>query len=329
MEPPDHVSVVIVVWNHRRYLPGCISALLAQEYPFIDITVVDNASHDGSAEWIQEHAPYARLLRLETNQGFCRAFNLGARDSSGEYILSLNPDVVVRPGFISGLVHTAKQDPRIGIVSPKLLRGDAPNRLDSTGLFLDRQRFPYDRGQMELDDGRYDSQTEIFGVCGGAGFYRRSMLKDLADGQDEYLDEDFFAYYEDVDLAWRAKMRGWRSVFSPEAVAEHTRGWGDTLRKHPGQNGPGPRYALRNRYLMMVKNDSFGALIPVLPSIILRDSQRMMYMLLFRRDALAGISDLFRLLPEALKKRRAIQACRAVPPKDLHRWFVRREKSPS
>ncbi len=121
-------------------------------------------------------------------------------------------------------------------------------------------------------------------------------------------------------------MRGWRSVFSPEAVAEHTRGWGDTLRKRPGQNGPGPRYALRNRYLMMVKNDSFGALLPALPSIMLRDAGRMLYMLLFRRDALAGIADLFRLLPGALKKRRAIQSRRTVQPKDLRYWFVKRGK---
>lgn len=319
-----HVSVVIVSWNHRSCLPDCLGSLASQNHPQIDITVVDNASQDGSAEWVAANAPDVRLIQLATNQGFSRAFNLGARTSMGEFVLSLNPDVCARPDFIKELVLAAQQDEQIGIVSPKLLRADDPSHLDSTGLFLDRRRFPYDRGQMEVDQGRYDENTEVFGACGAAALFRRAMLQDLAHPQDEYFDEDFFAYYEDADLAWRAKLSGWRCVYAPGAVAEHIRGWGDTLRKHAGQNGAGPRYALRNRYLMLVKNDSINSLLRDLVWILPREVQRLTYMLLFRRDALGGISDFFQLLPEARRKRREIQTRRTVPPLELRRWFVRR-----
>jgi GT2 family glycosyltransferase len=322
----EHVSVVIVTWNHRDCIPSCIAALTSQVYPSMDITVVDNDSYDGSAEWILEQAPSIRLIRLNTNQGFSRAFNLGAQTSRGEFILSLNPDVCVRPGFVAVLVHTAKIDQQIGVVSPKLLRADNPNRLDSTGLFIDRQRFPYDRGQMEPNDGRYDADWEVFGACGAAALYRRSMLVDLAHEGYEYFDESFFAYYEDADLSWRARLRGWQCVYAPEAVADHVRGWGDTLRKHTIRENNGPRYALRNHYLMMVKNDTPREFLYDFLPILFREIQRLIYILLFRREVLAGIGDFFRLLPGALKKRRYIQSSRVVAPAEMRRWYTKRRK---
>ena len=169
------VSIVIVTWNHAQYLPHCLGAITNQTYSKVDITVVDNASLDGSADWISANNPQIRLIRLNSNQGFSKAFNLGARTSNGEFILSLNPDVNARPDFLSKMVLEAQKDATIGIVAPKLLWADDPSKIDSTGLFINRQRRPYDRGQKEADRKQYDDNTEIFGACGAAALYRRSM----------------------------------------------------------------------------------------------------------------------------------------------------------
>ncbi len=318
--PPD-ISVVIVNWNHGKDLPACLQTLQAQQ-PRPEIIVVDNASSDSSAEWVQQNAPGVRLLRLESNQGFARAFNLGAAQSASPWVASINPDITLRAGFFEALRTAAEQDERIGICAPKLLRADRPELLDSTGLFINRWRRPYDRGQMRPDEGQYDRQAEIFGACGAAVLFRRTMLEDIAvNGQ--YFDEDFFAYYEDIDLAWRAQMRDWRALYVPAAVAEHARGWGDTLRKGSGQGGAGPRLALRNRYLMSAKNDAGRYLILDLPGTKLREIPRLAYMLLFRPAALLGIVDIFRLLPAILRKRRIIRARQTVPDRDLRAWFTR------
>lgn len=316
------VSVVIVTWNHRSFLPTCLESLSTQTGPTFRVTVVDNASQDGSADWVQENALHVNLIRLKSNVGFSAAFNLGAKTTESLFVLSLNPDVRVKSDFISNLVAAADLDPQIGIVAPKLLRTDDNRYLDSTGLFVNRQRRPYDRGQMQLDQGQFDQKTEVFGACGAAAFYRRSMLEDLAVNQ-EYFDEDFFAYYEDADLAWRAKLRGWRSVFCPSAVAEHVRGWGDTFRKRPSLKGTGPRLALRNHLLMILKNGSGYSLLRDMPLIIVMEIMRLFYMIIFRRDALYGLVDFFQLAPKVKEKRKLIQDRRTVNDRDLRNWFIR------
>jgi GT2 family glycosyltransferase len=322
------VSVVIVNWNHGRFLGECLDALLVQDTPSFDVTVVDNGSTDGSPEWVARHYPDVRLLRFSDNRGFSRAFNRGVRRTAGAFVLSLNPDVTVRPGFISAMVHAADRDARIGMVAPKLLRADDPAVLDSTCLCIDRRRRPYDRGQGEVDRGQYDARGDGFGACGAAALYRRTMLDDLAlDG--EYFDEDFFAYCEDTDLAWRAQLRGWRCVYAPRAVATHARGWGDTLRKrgHAAKNGRGPRLALRNRYLMAIKNDAWGHLLADLPFILAAELPRLAYSALVAPEVLLGIPDLVRAWPSALRKRRRVRGQRTVGDAVVRRWFVAPEKA--
>jgi GT2 family glycosyltransferase len=149
------------------------------------------------------------------------------------------------------------------------------------------------------------------------------MLEDVApDG--EYLDESFFAYYEDADLAWRARLRGWRCAYAPRAVATHARGWGDTLRKrrHVLEEVNGPRLALRNRYLMACKNDAAVHFLADLPLILGAELPRLAYAALTRPTTLLGLVDLVRALPLALRKRRQIRSRRRVDDADIRRWFV-------
>lgn len=317
------VSVVVVNWNHGALIGECLDALLAQDYPSFDVIVVDNGSTDGSPEWISRHHSGIQLYRLGENLGFSKAFNTGARRARGALVLSLNPDVIVEPGFLRGMVAVLSQNERIGTVAPKLLQADDPSILDSTGLFIDRRRRPYDRGQGETDRDQYDARSEVFGACGAAALYRRAMLEDLAI-EGEYFDEDFFAYYEDADLAWRAHLRGWRCVYAPEAVATHARGWGDTLRKRGRvtKKATGPRLALRNRYLMTVKNDAWRYFLIDLPWILGAELPRLAYAAVVMSRVLLGIPDLLRALPSAFRKRKSVRDRRTVTDAMVRRWFV-------
>jgi GT2 family glycosyltransferase len=215
---------------------------------------------------------------------------------------------------------------KVGMAAPKLLRAADPNRLDSTGLFIDRRRRPYDRdqGQPDLDqDDCKLTAAYAFGACGAAALYSRAMLEDLAvDG--EYFDESFFAYYEDADLAWRAQSRGWQCVYAPSAVATHVRGRGDTLRKrgHATKEAHGPRLALRNRYLMTIKNDALRHFLADLPLILAAEVPRLGYTAVTRPKALLGFVDLIRALPSTRRKRRVIRSRRIVDDDQVRRWFV-------
>ncbi len=333
--PNPPVSVVVVNWNHGHLLPDCLDALLAQEYSPLDITVVDNGSQDGSPDWIGRRYPTVRLQAFPDNRGFSRALNWGVGHTQGDLVLSLNPDTVVGDRFVEELVEAMGQpneaDELIGMAAPKLLRAENRAILDSTGLFIDRRRRPYDRGQGEPDRGQYDGQPPgapagrryAFGACGAAALYRRAMLVDVApDG--ECFDEDFFAYYEDADLAWRAQLRGWRCVYAPRAVATHARGWGDTLRKrgHAAKDVRGPRLALRNRYLMTIKNDTVRHVLADLPLILAAEVPRLAYAALTRPGILLGILDLVRAWPTAMRKRRGNRRRRTVDDALVRRWFV-------
>jgi GT2 family glycosyltransferase len=320
MDEGGSVSVIIINWNHQSYLKSCLTALKAQKYPDLEIVVVDNGSSDGSVGWIERNHRDVRLIAFPDNRGFAPAFNHAVRLTSSELLLSLNPDVTVQPGFIPALVRVMRQDDRIGIVAPKLRMTDQPDRIDSTGLFINRARRPYDRGQGEIDRGQYDQQTDIFGACGAAALYRRRMLTELAiDGQ--YFDDDFFAYYEDADLSWRAQLHGWRCVFSPEAVGNHQRGSGDTLRKRKAKVSQGPRLALRNRYLMTIKNDDPGAILSDLPVILAAEIPRLLYTAVATPKTLLGLVDLVKAWPKARSKRRKNLATRIIKPSELRHWF--------
>ncbi|UCE00344.1 MAG: glycosyltransferase family 2 protein [Chloroflexota bacterium] len=316
------VSIIIVNWNHGRYLQDCLDSLSVQEFKEFEIYIVDNGSTDGSIERIIDRDAEIIYWTFPNNLGFCKAFNWGVDHTESEFVLSLNPDVFVQEDFLREMVKTISQEERVGIVSAKLLRDDDPTILDSTGLFIDRRRRPTDRGQGQPDKGQYDDSWQIFGACGAAALYRRTMLEDIAlSGQ--YFDEDFFAYYEDADLAWRAQSRGWKARYAPSAVATHVRGWGDTLRKRRQSIGVdlGPRLALRNRYWMIVKNDNLRYFLLDFPLIFVTELPRLFYMALFAPEGLLGIRDFFLGYRSSIEKRKLIREKQTVDDDSLRSWF--------
>lgn len=300
----------------------CLQSVLEQELCHPEVVCVDNGSVDGSDIRIEERFPEVRLIRLPINTGYAAGMNRGIDASVGEFVATLNLDLTLDRFYLRHCLETLDGDPSLGGVTGKLLRPDGANFpiLDSTGHVVYRNRRAVDRGELELDLGQYDSKRALFGVCGAAPVYRRSMLDDIRIG-DEWFDEQFFAYFEDFDLSWRAQLRGWRFAFVPEAVATHHRG---------ASGGKASTFILacnhRNRLLVMLRNDHPVSFLRALPGIAYTELRATLHMLYVRPTAVfLAWAQFFRLLPGQLRRRRHIQATRTVGYREIDSWFQRYE----
>lgn len=269
------VAVVVVTWNAADYIEACLGSLRRQSRPPAEVLVIDNASGDGSADRVAGSFPDVRLIRCGDNLGFCRANNLGFEETRAPFVLALNPDTTLEPDFLEALLP-AFDDPAVGIATGKLLRFDRQT-LDSAGQALGRSRQPIDRGYSRPDDGRYDREERVFGACGAAALYRREMLEQLRD-EHGVFDERYFAFYEDLDLAWRAQRHGWQACYRPQAVGYHARGGSGRDVGLAGRlaamlrRRPEVRYhVVKNRYLTILKNDTLRDYLANLPFIAARD----------------------------------------------------------
>ncbi|MFQ5574284.1 MAG: glycosyltransferase family 2 protein [Terriglobia bacterium] len=221
----DLVSIIVVNFNGNKWLKPCMEALSGQTYGDIEVIVVDNGSTDGSVEELKKGFPSVSVLENEANAGFAQAVNQGIEATTGQYVVPLNPDVVLTPSYVSEMVETANIGPKVGSVSGKLLRSDEKNSkiIDSVGHLMFKNRLSANRGDEEVDRGQYEVLEPVFGTCGAAALYKRGMLEDIKIG-GEYFDETFFAFWEDVDLDWRANLMGWTCLYTPRALAYHYRG---------------------------------------------------------------------------------------------------------
>jgi len=211
------VSVIIVNFNGRRFLQDCLSSILEQAYSPFEVILVDNASQDGSVEFVRENFPAVNVFVQKENLGFAGGSNAGIREARGEFILTLNNDTIVPPDFIGELVKPMLQDPSVGMCASKMVFPDG--RINSTAICISRSGAAWDRGMGEQDHGQYDKPEEIFGPCAGAALYRHSMLDKIG-----LFDEDFFLFMEDVDLAFRARLAGWKCMYVATARVVHIHG---------------------------------------------------------------------------------------------------------
>jgi GT2 family glycosyltransferase len=211
-------SVVIPNWNGVRLqlLPTCLNALRAQTYRDYETIVVDNGSTDDSREFLAREFPEVRLLALPTNRGFAPAVNAGMRAARGEVVVLLNNDTEAEPQWLGEIARAFEENPRAGMVACKLRLFDQRERIHSAGDFYRVDGIPGNRGVWEVDRGQYDDARGVFGACGGAAAYRKTMLDEIG-GFDEALE----SYCEDVDLNWRARLAGYAVAYAPRAVVYH------------------------------------------------------------------------------------------------------------
>ncbi|MCK4314219.1 MAG: glycosyltransferase family 2 protein [Anaerolineae bacterium] len=294
------VAVVIVNWNGRHHLEGCLATLFAQTFTDFEVILVDNGSTDGSVEWVGMHFPQVRLISNTRNIGFAAGNNQAIRSTDAEFVVTLNNDTRVEPQWLAGLIEAVVGDPTVGMVASKMLFADRPDTINSAGIALDPAGIAWDRLGGMSDDPGERTPVEVFGPCAGAALYRRAML-----GQIGLFDEDFFAYMEDVDLAWRARLAGWRCLHAPAARVYH-------VHSATGVEGSPFKSRLlgRNKVWLIAKNyGPTGRLLAYLPLIVLYDLAAVVFALVARGDAhspLGRIDGIVSLL-RAWRKRRAVQ----------------------
>lgn len=333
------VSVLVLNWNGARLLPSCLSALFETEYPESawEVVLVDNASSDGSEATAVRDFPRLKLWRNPANWGFARGYNGAIAAASGQYVVLLNSDTRVRPGWLRALVDAAEADPRVGAATAKLIyppESANAGRIQNAGGLLLPDGSGRDRGtvlrdgawQQEADEGQYDRSEEVFFFCGAAALLRTAALTDVG-----LFDERYFMYYEDLDLSWRLRLRGWKVLYVPAAVVEHAHA------QSSGEWSPFFTYQVdRNRPLMLLK------LAPL--SLALREVGRYgaEWALNCARVAWWGatrrqrgphaaraklqarvIASWVRDAPGALLDRARIARRRVVPQDAMERWIVR------
>jgi GT2 family glycosyltransferase len=300
------ISVVIPNWNGARFLPTCLDALTSQTYPQIEVIVVDNASEDGSQTVIKTQYPNVNLIELPENRGFTGACNAGILAANGEFVALLNNDTEVESGWSAAVVDAFQRHPEIGIVASKMLLFDKRDHLHTAGDYFTLDGRAGNRGVWQRDDGQFDREEYVFIACGGSSAYRKTMLDKIG-----ILDDNFFFSLEDMDLAWRAQLAGWRCLYTPAAIVYHhlsATGGGVTASYYDG----------RNLIFILVKNYP-GALWRKYGWQVLKAQFRLAWEALraWRGEAararLRGMWAGLWNLPRMLGKRRAVQAGRTVP----------------
>ncbi|HEV3329453.1 MAG TPA: glycosyltransferase family 2 protein [Bryobacteraceae bacterium] len=320
----DLVSVTIVTYNSGRFIKRCLESVLAQEYARREIIVIDNASTDGTIGILEQFEDRCRVVYNRDNIGFAAAQNQAIGLSGGDWILTLNPDVLLLPGFVQSLVDAGRFDPEIGTVCGKLLTMSAHFEIpakpvvDSTGIYFTPMLRHLDRGSQEVDNGHYLRYEYVFGATAAAALYRRAMIEDISlDG--EFFDADFFVYREDADVAWRAQLMGWKCLYVPYARGYHVR------KVLPGNRRALPpeinMHSVKNRFLMRLKNIDGDLYRRNWLSITARDITVVACCLVREHTSLKAFWFLVKNWKRVLAKRRLIQARRRVDEEYMASWF--------
>ncbi len=256
------VSVIIVNWNGRTWLETCLPALAAQTFQDFEVVVVDNGSTDGSVDWLKTEWPQVKVLPQSENLGFAAGNNRGIRSTASPYIITLNNDTRVDAEFLAAMVTAVETSdlPKTGMVAAKIVRWQQPDLLDSAGIEVDWAGIAWNRGWNQAA-ATANQATEVFGPSAAAALYTREMLAEIG-----LFDEDFFCYYEDVDLAWRGQRAGYACLYAPQARVEH---W------HSATAVTVPAFKTtmlgRNKAWTIVKNYHWPTFMWALPIIIVYD----------------------------------------------------------
>jgi GT2 family glycosyltransferase len=325
------VTVSLVTFNGLKWLPGCFASIRAQTLAPIEVLVIDNASTDGTAEWLRAETKRDARIRLGEsayNLGFAKPHNQHIFQARGEFVCLLNQDVELDPRYLQQAAESLRARSDVAAIQGRLRRlgpnGERMDILDSTGLVVFRNRRIVSRCQGERDDPREQEPGPVWGVDGPAPVYRRSALLAARvpsrTGGWEVLDEDFFMYKEDVDLAWRLGNLGWKASYVPSALAWHARGTGGSLGCSVFDlvraDRTIPRWikaiSWRNHRLMQVKNESLSAYAAALPWIAKRELMSLAFMAVVDPRRLRIVPSLIRSFPWAMRKRRYLNRLRAM-----------------
>lgn len=320
------VSVIIPNWNGKKFLKTCLDSLETQTFRDFKAILVDNGSSDGSVEFLRENYPEVEIIALDKNYGFAKGNNIGIeetlKDKDVKYIALLNNDTKVEPDWLKELVKVAELDGQIGSCQPKVLSLDDPKIIDAIGIRITKNGKAIQIGYETEDRGQHNQVKEVFGACAGSALYKREMFDQIG-----LFDEDFFAYFEDVDLVLRARLAGWKCMYVPKAIVYHVHS------ATYGKDSPFKGYFLtRNQYYYIIKNlpinivlrfflimqaRNIRTILGIIKGVILKDVKGIR----LRGSYLKGNFDAIKNIPKMFKKRKKILSARLISDEELEKWF--------
>lgn len=320
----DHpkVTIITVNWNGEKCLKDCLLSVFNQTYPNYEVILVDNASTDSSVKYVKEKFPEVKVIVLNKNIGFGAAVNAGIKQSNSKYVVTLDNDTKVEPKWLEELLKVAELNEQVGSCQPKMLSLDDPKIIDALGISITKNGGAIQVGYETEDTGQHNQVKEVFGACSGSALYKRDMLTQVG-----LFDEDFFAYCDDIDLALRARLAGWKCMYVPKAVVYH---------KHSATYGRGSSLKVyflgRNSYYYIIKNlptdimfkflrEQAQNIIRTILSIIKRAILRDIKGIRLRSSYLKANFDAIKNIPEMFKKRKKIHSARPISDEELIKWF--------
>jgi GT2 family glycosyltransferase len=331
------IAVIIANWNGQKYLKDCLESLCKQSYRSFKIVFVDNGSVDGSVDFVREDYPEAEIIILEKNTGFAKGYNIGIKkaleDEDIEYVIIVNNDTRLHEKFIENMINCSQRYPDVGSIQPKVLNFFNRDKIDCAGILFSIDGVAVNRGYGEKDRGQFEDEVKIFGANGTASLFSRIALEKTQLRAGEYFDNDYFAYYEDLDLIWRMRLAGYESYYCPSAKLFHMHSaTADRI------SGFKAYYLNRNRFFTLIKNyPIFRLAIAIFIFTPIR------YIFLFFRviikkrrkgtefsgqNKLTVAKAILRAwgsvvanIPDLVKKRRVIQKNKKVSSREIGHWF--------
>lgn len=311
-----NVSVIIPNWNGKELLKLSLSSLAKQTYKSFEIIVVDNGSTDDSISFVDKNYPEVKIVRLDKNYGFATAINIGVKQSASEYVALLNNDTEADENWLSEIVKCAERNPEIASFCSKLLNYDNRRKIDGIGILVNEVGQARSIGWEEEDHGQYDQEMPIFGATGGAALFKKDIFIKVG-----MFDEHYFMYSEEVDWAFRAQFRGYKSLYCPKAIVYH---------KHKASSGKRldklEYWQFKNMYMTIIKD---------YPSSIMLKKWRLLKMILvylntifyqlrngFIWPPIAVSGSLIINLPYLLDQRKRIQKTKKVSDEYIESFLV-------
>ncbi len=348
------VAIIIIHYNTPHYLKTCLDSIFSQSYKNIEVYFIDNNSPDKGGlyfvkkAYIEKAKRDGRKLNVignKENLGYAKAANQGIRlalENGADYVVITNPDIIYTEKYFEKVVYRADKDKQVAGITGKVYKYDFKDKketkmIDTVGLYLKKSFRIVDGAQGEIDEGQFDEEREVFGISGACPLYKKAALQAARitiDGTDEYFDEDFFMYKEDVDLSWRLQLLGYKFLYYPRAVAFHGRGTGvikretvkDIFKNRENLSKFQRYYSYRNQHLLMIKNLLIGNYFRNFFSIVWFETGTFFYSLFFERFLLKGMIEYIKLMPKMYRKRKQIMANRKVKASRINAFA---KKSPS
>lgn len=333
-----------------RFIKDCLDSIMRQtvwvkkDFDIkIAINIVDNGSQDGTVEYIRKNYPYVHILQNVNNLGFSRAYNQAIQMHNTDYVLIMNIDVILEKDFLEKIFAVVLRDKdEIGTWGGKIFKAQTQidedglpkliktNIFDSCGLEIKKSRRLKNIGEGENESGYYDNLAEVFGFSGCCTLFRREALES-AKFKNEYYDEDFFAYQEDYDLAYRLQLLGWRAKFVAGAKAYHFRSaqlsflnpfkfW-KVIQARRAKSQMINYHSYKNHWFVLLKNELTQNFLYHLPYIVWFEFKKLIYILLFEQKTLGSLKDFFKKFRKMKIKRQVIQERRKVSAAYLRAFF--------